>query len=87
MIIAFRTVRVWLKRDSGQYWPSVCQYMSAGATAMYYHVESRRLFVGLENGSIDVSVKLHCTINSGICRRSDNIIVNASVFGLSLPAM
>ncbi|XP_015113647.1 WD repeat and FYVE domain-containing protein 2 [Diachasma alloeum] len=48
-----RTVRVWLKRDSGQYWPSVCQYMAAGATAMHYHVESRRLFVGLENGSID----------------------------------
>ncbi|XP_044595811.1 WD repeat and FYVE domain-containing protein 2 [Cotesia glomerata] len=48
-----RTVRVWLKRDSGQYWPSVCQYMASGATAMDYHVETRRLFVGLENGSID----------------------------------
>lgn len=22
-----RTVRVWLKRDSGQYWPSICHYM------------------------------------------------------------
>ncbi|KAG8034439.1 hypothetical protein G9C98_007515 [Cotesia typhae] len=49
-----RTIRVWLKRDSGQYWPSVCQYMASGATAMDYHVETRRLFVGLENGSIDV---------------------------------
>ncbi|KAK0179768.1 hypothetical protein PV327_005489 [Microctonus hyperodae] len=48
-----RTVRVWLKRDSGQYWPSVCQSMAAGATAMHYHVLTRRLFVGLENGFID----------------------------------
>lgn len=48
-----RTVRVWLKRDSGQYWPSVCQYMAAGATSMHYCVETRQLFVGLENGSIN----------------------------------
>ncbi|XP_034948251.1 WD repeat and FYVE domain-containing protein 2 [Chelonus insularis] len=48
-----RTVRVWLKRDSGQYWPSVCQYMASGATSMHYHVETRRLFVGLENGFVD----------------------------------
>ncbi|KAF7989438.1 hypothetical protein HCN44_008112 [Aphidius gifuensis] len=48
-----RTVRVWLKRDSGQYWPSVCQYMSSGATSLHYHVETHRLFVGLENGFID----------------------------------
>ncbi|XP_012284776.1 WD repeat and FYVE domain-containing protein 2 [Orussus abietinus] len=48
-----RTLRVWLKRDSGQYWPSVCQYMSAGATAMDYCSETRQLFVGLENGNIN----------------------------------
>ncbi|KAI4489120.1 PREDICTED: WD repeat and FYVE domain-containing protein 2 [Polistes canadensis] len=48
-----RTVRVWLKRDSGQYWPSVCQYMPVGATSMHYSVETRQLFVGLENGSIN----------------------------------
>lgn len=50
----YRTVRVWLKRDSGQYWPSVCQYMAAGATSMYYCVETRQLFVGLDNGTINV---------------------------------
>ncbi|XP_077864074.1 WD repeat and FYVE domain-containing protein 2-like [Saccoglossus kowalevskii] len=22
-----RTIRVWLKRDSGQYWPSICHTM------------------------------------------------------------
>lgn len=48
-----RTVRVWLKRDSGQYWPSVCQYMAAGATSMHYCVETRQLFVGLDNGTIN----------------------------------
>lgn len=51
-----RTVRVWLKRDSGQYWPSVCQYMAAGATSMHYCVETRQLFVGLENGTINVCI-------------------------------
>ncbi|XP_043477140.1 WD repeat and FYVE domain-containing protein 2 [Leptopilina heterotoma] len=48
-----RTVRVWLKRDSGQYWPSICQYMLAGTTAMDYCAETRQLFVGLENGCIN----------------------------------
>ncbi|XP_011505863.1 PREDICTED: WD repeat and FYVE domain-containing protein 2 [Ceratosolen solmsi marchali] len=48
-----RTVRVWLKRDSGQYWPSICQYMVAGATSMDYCPETRQLFVGLENGNIN----------------------------------
>nr|CAD7594134.1 unnamed protein product [Timema genevievae] len=47
-----RTVRVWLKRDSGQYWPSICHYMPAGATALYYCVETRHLFVGIEVGAI-----------------------------------
>uniref|UniRef100_T1J4T5 FYVE-type domain-containing protein n=1 Tax=Strigamia maritima TaxID=126957 RepID=T1J4T5_STRMM len=47
-----RTVRVWLKRDSGQYWPSVCHYMPAGATALDYNPETHRLFIGLENGTI-----------------------------------
>ncbi|XP_049802981.1 WD repeat and FYVE domain-containing protein 2 [Schistocerca nitens] len=47
-----RTVRIWLKRDSGQYWPSVCHYMPAGATALFYCVETRQLFVGIESGSV-----------------------------------
>ena len=25
--VYFRTVRVWLKRDTGQYWPSICHSM------------------------------------------------------------
>ncbi|KAK1132430.1 hypothetical protein K0M31_013816 [Melipona bicolor] len=47
-------LELWLmKRDSGQYWPSVCQYMAAGATSMHYCVQTRQLFVGLENGTIN----------------------------------
>jgi hypothetical protein len=49
-----RTVRVWLKRDSGQYWPSICHYMASGATALYYCVETRQLFIGVENGTVSV---------------------------------
>ena len=48
----FRTVRVWLKRDSGQYWPSICQYMPSGCTSMFYTPETRQLFIGQENGTV-----------------------------------
>ncbi|KAK9888618.1 hypothetical protein WA026_000847 [Henosepilachna vigintioctopunctata] len=47
-----KTVRVWLKRDSGQYWPSICQYMPSGATSIYYTIETRQLFIGQENGTV-----------------------------------
>ncbi|VVC88952.1 unnamed protein product [Leptidea sinapis] len=47
-----KTVRVWLKRDSGQYWPSICQYMPSGCTSMFYTPETRQLFIGQENGTI-----------------------------------
>ncbi|XP_017154684.1 WD repeat and FYVE domain-containing protein 2 [Drosophila miranda] len=47
-----KTIRVWLKRDSGQYWPSICQYMPSGCTAVEYFQEFRQLFVGQENGTV-----------------------------------
>ncbi|RWS31561.1 WD repeat and FYVE domain-containing protein 2-like protein [Leptotrombidium deliense] len=47
-----KTVRIWLKRDVGNYWPSVCHIMPAPATAMDFNHETKRLFVGMENGSI-----------------------------------
>lgn len=47
-----RTLRVWLKRDSGQYWPSIYQSFSAVPTAINYSMETRRLFVGFDNGGI-----------------------------------
>lgn len=47
-----RSVRVWLLRDSGQYWPSICHYMNAAATALVYHHPTRQLFVGTETGLV-----------------------------------
>ena len=47
-----RTIRIWLKRDSGQYWPSICQYMPSGCTALCYSKETQQLFIGQENGTV-----------------------------------
>lgn len=48
----WRTVRVWLRRDTGQYWPSICQYMPSGCTSVDYHPAGRHLYVGQDNGTI-----------------------------------
>lgn len=47
-----RTIRVWLRRDSGQYWPSICQYMPSGCTSIDYHSLTRTIFIGQENGTV-----------------------------------
>ncbi|TMS06809.1 WD repeat and FYVE domain-containing protein 2 [Larimichthys crocea] len=47
-----RTIRVWLKRDSGQYWPSVYHTMSSQCSCMSFNPETRRLSVGMDTGSI-----------------------------------
>uniref|UniRef100_A0A914VE22 FYVE-type domain-containing protein n=1 Tax=Plectus sambesii TaxID=2011161 RepID=A0A914VE22_9BILA len=47
-----RSVRVYLKRDSGQYWPSICQFLPAAAIALDYNEPTARLFVGLSNGTV-----------------------------------
>ena len=47
-----RSVRVWMLRDSGQYWPSVCHYLGGGATAVHFNQESRKVFVGLDTGIV-----------------------------------
>jgi len=51
-ISADRSVRLMLLRDSGQYWPSVCHYMGAAATAIHYFHSQKKLFIGLDNGTI-----------------------------------
>lgn len=93
LIFSSRTIRVWLKRDSGQYWPSIyhtvsCKYNcrsspraseaivrmlmpfitvkggafsfdfsapSAPCSCMSYHHDSRRIFIGQDNGAVVVS--------------------------------
>ncbi|XP_028292647.1 WD repeat and FYVE domain-containing protein 2 isoform X1 [Gouania willdenowi] len=47
-----RTIRVWLKRDSGQYWPSVFHTMPSTCSCMSFNPETRRLSVGMDTGSI-----------------------------------
>ncbi|BFZ06608.1 hypothetical protein BsWGS_09647 [Bradybaena similaris] len=47
-----KTLRVWLKRDSGQYWPSICHTMPAEAASVDYNKETRLLFVGQDSGTI-----------------------------------
>uniref|UniRef100_A0A4W5JS97 WD repeat and FYVE domain containing 2 n=1 Tax=Hucho hucho TaxID=62062 RepID=A0A4W5JS97_9TELE len=47
-----RTIRIWLKRDSGQYWPSIYHTMPASCSCMSFNPETRRLSVGMENGTI-----------------------------------
>uniref|UniRef100_A0A4W3H9Z1 WD repeat and FYVE domain containing 2 n=1 Tax=Callorhinchus milii TaxID=7868 RepID=A0A4W3H9Z1_CALMI len=49
-----RTIRVWMKRDSGQYWPSVYHSMAAPCSCMSFNPETRRLSVGLDNGTVSL---------------------------------
>ena len=48
-----RSVRVWLLRDSGQFWPSICHYMSTAPTSLTYCHDKRTLFVGVESGAVE----------------------------------
>uniref|UniRef100_A0A7N8XJN6 WD repeat and FYVE domain containing 1 n=1 Tax=Mastacembelus armatus TaxID=205130 RepID=A0A7N8XJN6_9TELE len=57
-----RTIRVWLKRDSGQYWPSIYHTVSSPCSCMSYHHDSRRIFIGQDNGAVVVS-----EVNSNKC--------------------
>lgn len=47
-----KTIRVWLKRDSGTYWPSIVNFMPSQCSSLEYIPETRTLFVGQENGTI-----------------------------------
>ena len=37
-----RSVRVWLLRDSGQYWPSICHYYTDTAPTSLSYCHERR---------------------------------------------
>ncbi|KAK7091071.1 WD repeat and FYVE domain-containing protein 2-like [Littorina saxatilis] len=47
-----KILRVWQMRDSKQYWPSIYHSMPSEAASVDYNAETRRLFVGLDNGTI-----------------------------------
>ncbi|PAV63654.1 hypothetical protein WR25_07774 [Diploscapter pachys] len=47
-----RSIRLYLKRDNGQFWPSIHHFMPVVATRILYSEETNRLLVGLLNGHV-----------------------------------
>lgn len=47
-----RTVRIWVKREGGHFWPTVCDYLADSVLCMELDANNRKLFVGLANGVI-----------------------------------
>ena len=47
-----RSIRLWKLRDSGKYMPSIYQYISRPVISVYYHQQTRKIFVGLDKGMI-----------------------------------
>ncbi|XP_057301765.1 WD repeat and FYVE domain-containing protein 2-like [Hydractinia symbiolongicarpus] len=47
-----KSIRVWIQRQNGQFWPSICHYMPEAGTCLDYNKESGKVFVGLSNGTI-----------------------------------
>lgn len=48
-----RSVRIWLKRETGQYWPSVCHFLTSPCTAMVFCSTTKQLFIGLQSGTVE----------------------------------
>lgn len=48
-----RSVRIWLKRETGQYWPSVCHFLNAPCSSMCFSPTTKQLFIGLQSGSVE----------------------------------
>lgn len=47
-----KTVRIWLKRERGSYWPSVCHWLPDRPSCFHFDQDLKRLFIGLSNGTI-----------------------------------
>ncbi|ROT75781.1 WD repeat and FYVE domain-containing protein 2 isoform X2 [Penaeus vannamei] len=47
-----KSVRIWQRRDSGQYWPSVCHFLPSIPSCFHYTPDNRRMFIGLDNGTV-----------------------------------
>ncbi|CAL4231173.1 unnamed protein product, partial [Meganyctiphanes norvegica] len=46
------SIRIWQRRDSGQYWPSVCHFLPSPPTCLHYLPDTRKLFMGLDSGTV-----------------------------------
>lgn len=47
-----RSVRLYMKRDNDQFWPSIHHFMPVPPTAVSFNEETDRLLVGLLNGTV-----------------------------------
>ncbi|CAP37296.2 Protein CBR-WDFY-2 [Caenorhabditis briggsae] len=47
-----RSVRLYLKRDNDQFWPSIHHFMPVAPTCLFYSEETYKLLVGLINGNV-----------------------------------
>ncbi|KAI6196836.1 hypothetical protein M3Y94_01155700 [Aphelenchoides besseyi] len=56
-----KTLRIILKRDNGQYWPTAIEYFQNVPTSLYLHEESSTIYVGLVTG-----VLLRCGISEDL---------------------
>lgn len=46
-----RTLLIWLKRDTGAFWPSVSKSLPSAGSVLSYSTNRRELFVGIEQGA------------------------------------
>uniref|UniRef100_A0AC35GKB2 FYVE-type domain-containing protein n=1 Tax=Panagrolaimus sp. PS1159 TaxID=55785 RepID=A0AC35GKB2_9BILA len=47
-----RAIRVLLKRDSGQFWPSIVEFLTSIPLSLYYDEDTLSLLVGMINGTV-----------------------------------
>lgn len=48
------SIRVWLKRSNGQYWPSVCHFLTSAGRKIKIDHDSRQVFIGQESGTVQL---------------------------------
>ncbi|ESN94003.1 hypothetical protein HELRODRAFT_193868 [Helobdella robusta] len=47
-----KTIKVWIRRSTGQYWPSICYNLPARPSCMSFNEDDLQIFVGLESGVV-----------------------------------
>ncbi|KAF7232358.1 hypothetical protein EG68_10909 [Paragonimus skrjabini miyazakii] len=47
-----RTLRVWMRRDTGRFWPSALEVLPSPVSSLFYCSQIRCVYAGLDNGTI-----------------------------------
>ncbi|TGZ76067.1 hypothetical protein CRM22_000009 [Opisthorchis felineus] len=47
-----RSLRVWMRRDTGRFWPSAMEVLPSPVTCLTYCSEARQIYAGLDNGTV-----------------------------------